>query len=209
MYVIVCGFGAARAGHRVTVLDNKRCLLSALTEPVVKGQGLHSGSSLVILCVCVSHSSRFECVLCPLWSATDPGFYPARLIVGFHMSAGIYCSRQAGCCRQESVGILCEIKNVLKATVLFLFQLNSWMIQFQSAMKCLLLVIVFIDLFMMVLIITAAPRDQRELMRKNKRHDHAGQSWRSFTKTSPYPHFMITSREVNNSEHVLVLLSGG
>ncbi len=36
--VIVCGFSAARAGQRVTVLDNKRCLLSALTKPVVKGR---------------------------------------------------------------------------------------------------------------------------------------------------------------------------
>lgn len=124
--VIICGFSAAWAGQRVTVLDNKRCLLSALTKPVVKGRDsiqeapwwyfvCHTAAVWgASLCVCV-------CVLCPLWSATDPGFYPTRLIVRFHMSSGIYCPRQAGCCRQGSVRTLCERLKRAKKAVLFLF----------------------------------------------------------------------------------------
>lgn len=81
-----------------------------------EGPGRCSGSSLLILfyvrqqpfeepqCtfVCVSVCG---CVLGLLWSVTDPGFYPARLTVRFHMSSGFYCSRRAG---QESVGNKCK-----------------------------------------------------------------------------------------------------
>lgn len=114
--VMICGFSGAQASRRVTFLDNKCCLLSALTGTEVKGRGHCSRSSLLILfyvrqqpfeepqCtfVCVSVCG---CVLGLLWLVTDPGFYPARLTVRFHMSSGFYCSRRAG---QESVGNKCK-----------------------------------------------------------------------------------------------------
>lgn len=55
VYVFVCvcviipGFSAAQAGHRVT--GQQVLLVVCFDRGSSEGQGLHSGSSLVILCV--------------------------------------------------------------------------------------------------------------------------------------------------------------
>lgn len=136
---MICGFSGAQAGRRITFLDNKCCLLSALTETEVKGRGRCSGSSLLILfyvrqqpfeepqCtfVCVSVCG---CVLGLLWSVTDPGFYPARLTVRFHMSSGFYCSRRAERGRKMWETSAKKRSEGKKQYLNFFSQLISWMI---------------------------------------------------------------------------------